>query len=290
MQIDWFTFGAQILNFLLLIWLLKRFLYSPIIAAMDRREEHIRSRIEGADRRRREAEEEAEAFRKRSEELEARREEVLAEARREADRRRKELIREARQNVADLESRWREALKEERDAFVEAIGDSIVSSAMSIMRSLLRNLADADLDDQIFDTFIDRLHDLDESEQDRLAQAVRSDARIQVGSSYELDRKQRHSLTEALRSVTQSDVEPSFDVVDTAVLGLEVRVGERKLAWSADDYLTRLESVLQHALDEEISRRFRDEDRQRSNEGEAPGNDKVEKPLVNASSEENETS
>ena len=38
MLIDWFTVGAQALNFLILVWLMKRFLYQPILHAIDERE------------------------------------------------------------------------------------------------------------------------------------------------------------------------------------------------------------------------------------------------------------
>ena len=38
MLIDWFTVGAQALNFVILVWLLKHFLYKPILNAIDVRE------------------------------------------------------------------------------------------------------------------------------------------------------------------------------------------------------------------------------------------------------------
>ena len=41
MLIDWFTVAAQALNFLILVWLMKRFLYKPILHAIDAREERI---------------------------------------------------------------------------------------------------------------------------------------------------------------------------------------------------------------------------------------------------------
>ena len=41
MTIDWFTVGAQIVNFIVLVWLLKRFLYKPVLAAIDAREKRI---------------------------------------------------------------------------------------------------------------------------------------------------------------------------------------------------------------------------------------------------------
>ena len=41
MLIDWFTVGAQGINFVILVWLLKHFLYKPILGAIDAREKHI---------------------------------------------------------------------------------------------------------------------------------------------------------------------------------------------------------------------------------------------------------
>ena len=61
MLIDWFTVGAQALNFLILVWLLKRFLYKPILDAIDAREERIDAELAAA------ALKEAEAKKKRDE-------------------------------------------------------------------------------------------------------------------------------------------------------------------------------------------------------------------------------
>src|SRR5579875_2490314 len=48
MLIDWFTIGAQALNFLILVWLLKHFLYKPILNALDAREKGIVARLADA--------------------------------------------------------------------------------------------------------------------------------------------------------------------------------------------------------------------------------------------------
>jgi F-type H+-transporting ATPase subunit b len=51
MLIDWFTVGAQVVNFLILVWLLKRFLYKPILHAIDEREQRIAKELADADTR-----------------------------------------------------------------------------------------------------------------------------------------------------------------------------------------------------------------------------------------------
>jgi F0F1-type ATP synthase membrane subunit b/b' len=48
MLIDWFTVGAEAINFLILMWLLKRFLYKPILDAIESREQKIAAELADA--------------------------------------------------------------------------------------------------------------------------------------------------------------------------------------------------------------------------------------------------
>ena len=64
MQINWFTVIAQIVNFLILVWLLKRFLYKPILKAIDERERKIESQLKDADDRESNAKMEQDEFKK----------------------------------------------------------------------------------------------------------------------------------------------------------------------------------------------------------------------------------
>ncbi|MGO8820022.1 MAG: F0F1 ATP synthase subunit B, partial [Desulfomonilaceae bacterium] len=63
MLIDWFTVIAQIINFLILVFLLKRFLFDKITGAMDERERKISSTLDDANSTKRLAAEEAERYR-----------------------------------------------------------------------------------------------------------------------------------------------------------------------------------------------------------------------------------
>ncbi len=56
MSIDWITVVAQLLNFLVLVWLLKRFLYRPILDGIDAREVEISTRMAEATEARKKAE------------------------------------------------------------------------------------------------------------------------------------------------------------------------------------------------------------------------------------------
>ena len=104
MLINWFTVLAQIVNFLILVVLLKFLLYDRIIKAMDEREAKIRSRLNEAKAKAKEAEQEADTFRSKNQELEDMREAMLAQAKEDAEAHRKELTEQARHDATRLKS------------------------------------------------------------------------------------------------------------------------------------------------------------------------------------------
>lgn len=64
MLIDWFTVIAQVVNFLILVWLLKRFLYQPILNAIDAREQRVATELADADAKMNEAAKQRNEFQK----------------------------------------------------------------------------------------------------------------------------------------------------------------------------------------------------------------------------------
>src|SRR5512147_2412030 len=113
MLIDWFTVGAQALNFLILVWLLKRFLYQPILHAIDAREKRIAAELADADAKKAEAQKERDAFQQKNEELDQQRDELLRKATDEAQTERQRLLDEARQAAEALNIKRQETLRTE---------------------------------------------------------------------------------------------------------------------------------------------------------------------------------
>ena len=73
MLIDWFTVGAQVINFVILVWLMKRFLYKPILNAIDAREQRIAAELADAEAKRAEAQKERDEFEHKNEDFDRQR-------------------------------------------------------------------------------------------------------------------------------------------------------------------------------------------------------------------------
>jgi F-type H+-transporting ATPase subunit b len=180
MSIDWFTFTAQIINFLILVWLMKKFLYGPIIDAMDQREARVVARHDaavaaedGANRRELE-------YTEKIEDLANSREELVAENAREVESWRIDHLRRAREEVEDARQEWNRTLIRDKQTLIRELEQDVARHTTSVSRHVLRQLADADLQDRIVAVFLRRLGELDASTRQMLAHPPDSDRRVVV--------------------------------------------------------------------------------------------------------------
>lgn len=172
MLIDWFTVVAEIVNFLILLWLLKRFLYKPILNAMDKREATIAAREHEATTALQQGRQQQERYEVLLNEISSDREEILAEAHRSAEQRRAELTQIAADDVAAMEARWKESVERQREAFARTLAQRAGDQICSIARLALADLAGTDLERHIVGVFIERLHALPETTRRRIVDKI----------------------------------------------------------------------------------------------------------------------
>lgn len=244
MTVDWLTVGAQVVNFLVLVYLLKRFLYGPVVRAMARREEAIAERLREARQRQEDAEAEARRHHEAREALEAQRERFLGQAREEADELRRTLDGELRRETDAVRERWRVELEREQAAFLRDVRRRAVEQFEVLARKALADLASAELESQMIRVLIERLGDLDRERRAALARASASGEAVRVRSAFELPTTVKRSLTSGLRDALGAEVEVAYELADDVVCGVEIRAGGESLVWSVEGYLDALERRL----------------------------------------------
>ena len=114
MLINWFTVVAQAINFLILVWLLKRFLYKPILHAIDEREKGIATQLAEAEAKKAEAQKERDDFQHKNEAFDQERAALLKKATDEANAERQRLLDEARKDADALRAKRQDALRNEQ--------------------------------------------------------------------------------------------------------------------------------------------------------------------------------
>lgn len=249
MLIDWFTVGAQALNFVILVWLLKHFLYKPILDAIDAREKAIAAEIAAADAKRAEAQKEHDEYQRKNQGLDRQRAAVLRRATDDAQAEHQRLLDEARQAADALSAKRHEQLHNEARDLSQALRVRTQQEVFAIARKTLSDLAGIDLERRMCEVFATRLRALSGDEKDDLGQAVKATAEpALVRSAFDLPPQQQGIIRDALNETFSADIRLRFETAPDLVSGIELTANGRKAAWSIADYL----GSLQQRIDEQL--------------------------------------
>ena len=192
MLIDWFTVGAQALNFLILVWLLKRFLYKPILHAIDEREKRIANELADADAAKAEAMAERDAFQQKNETFEGQRAALLSKAIDEAQTQRQQLLEKARQAAEELSVKRQETMENEARELNQALSHRAQAEVFAITRKTLADLASTSLEEQLVEVFLRRFRAMEDQAKEGFAEALRNlSVPAIVRSAYQLPAQQQ---------------------------------------------------------------------------------------------------
>lgn len=245
MSIDWITVSAQIVNFLVLVWLLKHFLYQPVILAMERREQRIADRLNEAEQREQQAAQQRQQYQDRQRELAEQREAMLDEAHAQTEQQKRQLLHEAREEVARLREDWQAQVRQEQKEFLQQLREETSTTIQEIARKALADLADSPLEAQVIEGFIHRLKSLDKEDRQSLAATA---GPIRISSAQALDAPLRGRLTRAVHDHLTDDVAVEYSQSPALLCGIELSRGEQRLGWNLAAYLEQLGTRMQDAF------------------------------------------
>jgi F-type H+-transporting ATPase subunit b len=249
MLIDWFTVFAQVLNFLILVWLMKRFLYKPVLEAIASREKRIAKTLQDAKELETEAHKERDAFEKKNAEFDIQRAALLAKAQADADAGRTRLLKEARQESDAVSEKRRQALLAEQQTLNSDLVIRTQEEVFAIASKTLADLAGASLEAQLVDVFVRRLRDYSPKEREALLPTFQGrDNDMTVRSTFPLPLAQQDDIRKVINDLFAPSPVLHFENSSELVGGIELIANGRKIGWSISGYLGLMEKGVSEVL------------------------------------------
>ena len=251
MKINWFTVIAQVINFLVLVWLLKKFLYKPILKGVDDREKNIASQVKDANYLKAEAKKELDEFAQKNADFDKQKKELMDKAVADVAAQRQKLIDEAKDAANKLSAKLEAASKEKQNKEQAEIAQKTQKEVFAITRKALTEIASESLEEQSVGTFIKRLNESKDEEKKKFIEAFNSNANtILVKSAFDIPVNQQQDITKALDAVLGTKTPLQFKTATGIISGIELTTNGYKLAWSFSEYLDSLEKNFSETVKE----------------------------------------
>ncbi len=238
MLIDWFTVAAQIVNFLILVLLLKRFLYKPILKAVDEREERIAAQITEAAERNAEAEKQRSLFQQKNSDFDRERQTRTLEAMAEVKAERQSLLDAANKEYNALREQRLESLLAEERGLQQEIIQKTQTEVFALTRKILTDMASDDLEQRMTEAFIRQIRNLPASENQKLVASFRaSDMPVILRSVFPLAEVQQQALRSVVAEILGNGSPVTFETAPELIGGLELVTNGYKVAWNMAEAL-----------------------------------------------------
>ncbi len=242
MLIDWFTVGAQALNFVLLVWLMKRFLYQPVLDAIAAREKRIADQIAAAAAKEAQAAADRKTFEDKNTAFDQQRADLMDTATADAKAEGLRLADEAGKAADALAAKRLQALATQAAHLQQSIAGRAAHEVFAVARKTLSDLANVSLESRMVEVLTRRMGELPAPARNQLAAALKQSAESAlVRSHFELPADQRAAIQSAVNTSLSFDVPLRFEDGGDTVCGIELSAGGQKVAWTIDEYLRDLE-------------------------------------------------
>lgn len=238
MRIDWWTLSLQAINFLVLVWLLWRFLFRPVKDVLARRREVAEAAAGKLDESRKEVEEEKrhyeQARRALADEHRALEKEMHAELAQERER----VLGQAREEAGKIVESARSRLEEERESTLESLRGEVAELAAGMAAHLLGQASPQAYNELMLARIGERLEHLSDDERRQLeADLSAGDAVIRIRTGVELDDASRLQWSQRLRELLNSSAAIEFATDDSLIAGAALELPHAVIEFSWADQL-----------------------------------------------------
>ena len=245
MFINWFTVLAQIVNFLILVWLLRRFLYKPVLDAIEKREKRIADELKEADSKKTEAEKEQKEYQQKNREIDVQRNSLLQKASQDAEKEQQRLLEEARIKYEELKIRLEKTLQEEQEQLATEVKNQTQQEVFAIARKVLADLASRSLEEQITAVLLRKIIELNKEERLAFMTAIKPEqGPLFLKSAFDIKPEQQEAIRKTLQDTFKQDFQLNFQESQNIVSGIELSANGYKLSWNINDYINTIETRL----------------------------------------------
>jgi F-type H+-transporting ATPase subunit b len=250
MQIDWITFVAQIVNLFVLVWLLKRFLYKPVLDVIEKRRNEINEKIDSATALQRQAESEFQALESEKATFEKSLQKQRNDLAKELTEQRKESLESIKQEASQLKMQLHEQVKIQNENLKSELENFISHDFLNIAGKIITDLTDATPIERVLNLFYKKLINLTKSEKTKIDKIIKNQKVIFVNSSETLSENHKQDMNRFLRDYFEISPKTKiqYKTESTLVLGIEIRFAENSIDWTIKNYLDELEQSLEQVL------------------------------------------
>jgi F-type H+-transporting ATPase subunit b len=246
-ELSWPTFVLEIINFLVLVWILKRFLYKPVLEAIGHRKAVIDKTLADANAKEAGAQALVEQYQNRLAEWENEKEKLRAEVAEEISGQRAQMMAALEHSLKQEREKARVLEQRRLNEIQNKAEEAGIANGVQFTARLLARAAGPELEARLVNLAVEDLPLLS-NEQIKALRSVSQQVGLQVKvtSAFPLSAPQRSLIVQKLKEVTQDSVAIEFHEDSRLLAGLRINVGPWVMRANLEDELGFFADAIGH--------------------------------------------
>ena len=238
MELNWTTVILEMVNFLVLVWILKRFLYHPVLQVIEQRRARIQASLDQAQTRQQQADELQRQYERRLADWQVEKEHAREAFQQEMESQRKQALLGLEASLAEAREKAQVVVQRQQQELEQHMAREALELGAGFASRLLQDLAGPELEGRILDLLGSELAGLPEQQRQSLRRALQEhDRQLRVESAYPLSARQRQDLERRLQQSLGEEVTCSYQQQPALIAGLRLSLGDWSLQANLRDEL-----------------------------------------------------
>ncbi|HET6464835.1 MAG TPA: F0F1 ATP synthase subunit delta [Nitrospiria bacterium] len=238
MEFSWTTFVLEIINFLVLLWILKRFLYKPVLEAIAQRKAAIEKTLSDANAIQSEAQAFKHKYEGRLEDWEREKEKARTQLRDEIKDERTRLMAELK--IALEQERGKNRVLEQRriDELSRGVEAEAMAQGRRFLAGLLPRFASPELESKIIEIVMNDLPRLSDDKKQAIRAAHQTPgSSVRLSSAFPVRADQRDALMRVIEDLIGQPVRCELTQDPNLIAGVRISIGAWVLRANLQDEL-----------------------------------------------------
>ncbi len=241
MSINWFEVIAQIFNFFLILFILQKLLYKPVLKAMAEREKRTHEAQVEADKKMSDANKLVTRYERKVADIEKEKRSILDDAKIQAEQTKEDLLEQYRTEAESKRQAYLKEIEDEKQNFIISLRKNLGNSAVKIASHLLESISSKEIENEVFRTFIDNLKDLrhnipnfDDLEEEK----------VDIHSFRDLSKEERQAIEDVLHEYGDIIKTIEYQTDSDLILGYELNLETYTVHANIENYLNIIEKEI----------------------------------------------
>lgn len=238
MELNWSTFVLEIINFVILIWILKRFLYRPVLNVIEQRQAAINEKSLQAETLKSQADVLLNSYNNRLSDWQQEKQVLKQALDQEIQQERavriqklKDELGSERKKAAVIEQRKQAELQQQAES-------TAITMASRFAAKLFADLSGPEIERRLLKLFVDELHAMPEERRHNIqSDAENASGEISIHTAYQVDPADSRMLESAMQKLIGNDIAINFIQTPELIAGVKVIIGAFVLQANLKDEL-----------------------------------------------------